>query len=185
MLAKILRKGGNVIVLDEPTNDLDLNTLRLLEEALCAFKGSVVVVSHDRYFLNRVCTDILAFEGAGVVDYQVGNYDYYLEKKAAREATGSVYKTAPAKKKTQRKERPRKLKWAEAKELETIENEILEAEENVARLEAVFNAPDFYQKHGDNWQALETELSEAKTKVPQLYDRWEELEAIKKAAEAH
>jgi ATP-binding cassette subfamily F protein uup len=185
MLAKILKKGGNVIVLDEPTNDLDLNTLRLLEEALCAFKGSVIVVSHDRYFLNRVCTDILAFEGDGVVDYQVGNYDYYLEKKAARAATGKVYKTNPTKKNPEAKERPRKLKWAEAKELETIEDEILAAEQSLAQLEAQFNAPDFYEKHGDNWQALETELNEAKTKVPKLYSRWEELEAIKSAFEAH
>jgi len=184
MLAKILKKGGNVIVLDEPTNDLDLNTLRLLEEALCAFKGSVIVVSHDRYFLNRVCTDILAFEGDGVVDYQVGNYDYYLEKKAARAATGKLYKASPANKKTERKERPRKLKWAEAKELETIEEEILAAEQTLAQLEAQFNAPDFYEKHGDNWQALETELNEAKAKVPKLYSRWEELEAIKSASEA-
>ena len=184
MLAKILKKGGNVIVLDEPTNDLDLNTLRLLEEALCAFKGSVIVVSHDRYFLNRVCTDILAFEGDGVVDYQVGNYDYYSEKKAARAATGKLYKASPANKKTERKERPRKLKWAEAKELETIEEEILAAEQTLAQLEAQFNAPDFYEKHGDNWQALETELNEAKAKVPKLYSRWEELEAIKSASEA-
>lgn len=183
MLAKILKRGGNVLVLDEPTNDLDLNTLRLLEEALCVFQGCVIVVSHDRYFLNRVCTDILAFEGDGIVDYQVGNYDYYLEKKAARAATSSVYKSPPAKKKPQRKERPRKLKWAEAKELETIEETIMEAEENVARLEAIFNAPDFYEKHGDNWQELETELKEAKEKVPQLYTRWEELEAIRIAAE--
>ena len=183
MLAKILKKGGNVIVLDEPTNDLDLNTLRLLEEALCAFKGSVIVVSHDRYFLNRVCTDILAFEGDGIVDYQVGNYDYYLEKKAARAATGKVYQTNPAKKKTETKERPRKLKWAEAKELETIEDDILAAEQNLAQLEAQFNAPDFYEKHGDNWQALETELQEAKKKVPQIYDRWEKLEAIRVASD--
>ena len=186
MLAKILKRGGNVLVLDEPTNDLDLNTLRLLEEALLAFQGSVIVVSHDRYFLNRVCTDILAFEGDGIVDYQVGNYDYYLEKKAAREATAASYQAVAKKsdKPKSRKNRPRKLKWAEAKELETIEDDILAAEEKVAKLEADFEAPDFYEKHGDNWQELEAELKTAKEKVPALYDRWEELEAIKKAAEA-
>ena len=81
LLAKILKRGGNVLILDEPTNDLDLGTLRLLEEALVAFGGSVIVVSHDRYFLNRVCTAILAFEGEGVLRYHVGNYDYYLEKR--------------------------------------------------------------------------------------------------------
>ncbi len=183
MLAKILKKGGNVIILDEPTNDLDLNTLRLLEEALAAFKGVVIVVSHDRYFLNRVCTDILAFEGDGIVDYQVGNYDYYLEKKAGRAATRTAYKTTPGKSNSTKKERPRKLKWAEAKELETIEDDILKAEEKVARLEAVFEAPDFYEKHGDNWQQLETELKDAKENVPKIYARWEELEAIRLAAE--
>ena len=87
LLAKILKRGGNVLILDEPTNDLDLGTLRLLEEALVAFGGSVIVVSHDRYFLNRVCTAILAFEGDGDVHYGVGNYDYYLEKRSARSAS--------------------------------------------------------------------------------------------------
>src|SRR5436189_656783 len=81
LLAKILKRGGNVLMLDEPTNDLDLGTLRLLEEALVAFGGSVIVVSHDRYFLNRICTSILAFEDGGAVRYWVGNYDYYLEKR--------------------------------------------------------------------------------------------------------
>ena len=83
LLAKILKRGGNVLILDEPTNDLDLGTLRLLEEALVAFGGSVIVVSHDRYFLNRVCTAILAFEENGVLRYGVGNYDYYLERRAS------------------------------------------------------------------------------------------------------
>ena len=87
LLAKILKRGGNVLILDEPTNDLDLGTLRLLEEALVAFAGSVIVVSHDRYFLNRVCTAILAFEGEGVLRYNVGNYDYYLGKKSAEATT--------------------------------------------------------------------------------------------------
>src|SRR5690242_7891113 len=86
LLAKILKRGGNVLMLDEPTNDLDLGTLRLLEEALVAFGGCVIVVSHDRYFLNRVCTSILAFEGEGRVTYSVGNYDYYLEKRVAPDA---------------------------------------------------------------------------------------------------
>ena len=75
MLAKILRRGGNLLILDEPTNDLDLATLRVLEEALATFGGSVLAVSHDRYFLNRICTGILAFEGDGVVRYCAGNYD--------------------------------------------------------------------------------------------------------------
>ncbi len=81
LLAKILKRGGNVLILDEPTNDLDLGTLRLLEEALVAFGGNVIVVSHDRYFLNRVCTAILGLRGRRRHSLHVGNYDYYLEKR--------------------------------------------------------------------------------------------------------
>ena len=88
MLAKVLRKGGNVIVLDEPTNDLDLPSLRMLEEALADFDGSVLVVSHDRYFLDRICDQIVAFEDGGGVVIQPGNYSYYLEKKMERESQG-------------------------------------------------------------------------------------------------
>ena len=85
LLARILKNGGNFLILDEPTNDLDLPTLRIVEEALIAFPGVVLVVSHDRYFLNRVCTGILAFEGEGRVESSVGDYDYYVEKGATKE----------------------------------------------------------------------------------------------------
>src|SRR6266851_4626507 len=85
MLAKVLRRGGNVLVLDEPTNDLDLPSLRMLEEALADFDGSVLVVSHDRYFLDRICDQIVAFED-GHIFVQTGNYSYYLEKKKERES---------------------------------------------------------------------------------------------------
>src|SRR5204863_3073218 len=85
MLAKVLRRGGNVLVLDEPTNDLDLASLRMLEEALADFDGTVLVVSHDRYFLDRICDQVVAFEDAGLFA-QTGNYSYYLEKKKERDA---------------------------------------------------------------------------------------------------
>src|SRR5947207_1931534 len=85
MLAKVLKRGGNAIVLDEPTNDLDLPSLRMLEEALADFDGSVLVVSHDRYFLDRICDQIVAFEDGGVF-VQPGNYSYYLEKRPQRVA---------------------------------------------------------------------------------------------------
>src|SRR6185369_17630951 len=84
MLAKVLRRGGNVLVLDEPTNDLDLPSLRMLEEAIADFDGSVLVVSHDRYFLDRICDQIVAFEDGGI-HVQHGNYSYYLEKRKERE----------------------------------------------------------------------------------------------------
>jgi energy-dependent translational throttle protein EttA len=88
-LAKLLRKGGNLLMLDEPTNDLDLQTLRVLEEALQGFAGCAVVVSHDRYFLNRVATHIISFEGDGVVHFFEGDYDTYHDwKKRQREEKG-------------------------------------------------------------------------------------------------
>src|SRR5205085_12631063 len=130
LLAKILKRGGNVLMLDEPTNDLDLGTLRLLEEALVAFGGTAIVVSHDRYFLNRVCTAILAFEGDGGVRYHVGNYDYYLEKRAV----AGIADPGPRRPEkagitdpSYRKAKPRKLKWKEERELERMESAILTA----------------------------------------------------------
>src|SRR5437868_1940591 len=133
LLAKILKRGGNVLMLDEPTNDLDLGTLRLLEEALVAFGGCVIVVSHDRYFLNRVCTSILAFEGEGRVVYSVGNYDYYLER---REALRTRHDSNPAPagvtaEQRKSKEKPRKLKGKEEREWESMEATILAAENEV------------------------------------------------------
>jgi ATP-binding cassette subfamily F protein uup len=182
VLAKTLKQGGNVLILDEPTNDLDLGTLRLLEEALIDFSGTVIVVSHDRYFLNRVATAILAFEGDAAVRYAVGNYDYYLEKRAEEQGilqakpagpTANLKPVAPV------ANRPRKLKWKEERELETIEAVILEAEDKVTNLEKTFADPDFYQKHGKNYAALETDLKTARERVTELYRRWEELERIK------
>ncbi|HEX3443974.1 MAG TPA: ATP-binding cassette domain-containing protein, partial [Chthoniobacterales bacterium] len=182
VLAKTLKQGGNVLILDEPTNDLDLGTLRLLEEALIDFSGTVIVVSHDRYFLNRVATAILAFEGDGVVRYAVGNYDYYLEKRAEEQAILRAKVAAPspnAKPVAPAANRPRKLKWKEERELETIEAAILEAEDKVADLEKTFADPDFYKKHGKNSAALESDLKTARERVTELYRRWEELERIK------
>lgn len=185
LLAKILKRGGNVLVLDEPTNDLDLGTLRLLEEALVAFKGSVIVVSHDRYFLNRVCTSILAFEGEGVVRYQVGNYDYYLEKRSAaaldgpggpRQSKSATIEASP------KKAKPRKLKYKEERELEGMESAIVAAETEVARLESLFAEPDFYTNHAADYTRLEAELSKARNLVARLYARWAELGELAAAA---
>src|SRR5437763_1412105 len=180
LLAKILKRGGNVLILDEPTNDLDLGTLRLLEEALVAFGGCVIVVSHDRYFLNRVCTSILALEGEGRVIYHVGNYDYYLEK---RGAPGLVRDSSPppagaAAEQTKSKDKPRKLKWKEEREWESMEANILSAENKVSDLEATFAAPDFYAKPRSEIFELETQLKTARCKVAHLYARWQELELL-------
>ncbi|MBB5037306.1 ABC-F family ATP-binding cassette domain-containing protein [Prosthecobacter dejongeii] len=186
MLAKVLKRGGNVIVLDEPTNDLDLQSLRILEEALSNFGGSSIVVSHDRYFLDRVCDQIIAFEENGV-HVQVGNYSYYLEKRKEREARGKLWSAPvkaekPAAAKSQVK--PRKLSFKEVRELEEIEGVILEAEGKVETLDTTLNDPSFYVTRSTEAEGLMAELDKAKAHVAQLYARWEELEAVKAASEA-
>jgi ATPase subunit of ABC transporter with duplicated ATPase domains len=83
-MAKILKEGGNLLLLDEPTNDLDVNTMRALEEALLEFGGSAIVISHDRWFLDRICTHIMAFEGDSQVSFFAGNFSEYEEDKKKR-----------------------------------------------------------------------------------------------------
>jgi ATP-binding cassette subfamily F protein uup len=186
LLARILKGGGNFLILDEPTNDLDLPTLRVLEEALVAFTGVICVVSHDRYFLDRVCTDIVAFEGDGKITHSVGNYDYYIEKRgriAAASETESSTRVSPAKAALLKAAlaRPRKLSFKEARELEGIEAQILAVESEIARIEALFTTPDFHRTHATQTNQLVAELAAVKQQVAQLYARWEELEAIKAA----
>jgi ABC transport system ATP-binding/permease protein len=182
LLAKILKNGGNFLMLDEPTNDLDLATLRVLEEALIAFDGCVIAVSHDRYFLNRVCNGILAFEGDGYVHFSEGDYDYYIEKRNARFAKAEQESEAASAKQQKSDAKPKaaasKLKWKEARELETIEQDILHAEAEVTRIETIFSADDFYEKYGDKTLQLTTDLAGAKLKVERLYARWHELEDL-------
>lgn len=193
LLARVLKCGGNFLMLDEPTNDLDLSTLRVLEEALIAFPGVVCVVSHDRYFLNRVCTDILAFEGDGKIHHSVGDYDYYLEKKSKRTKPDSnptpeiVSKHAPSSASNKPAAAPKpakaaKLSFNDARELEGMEPKILAAEKEIARIEGIFTAPDFHRTHATRTEELMAELAAAKEKLAQLYSRWEELEALRGAS---
>ncbi|MEY2410125.1 MAG: energy-dependent translational throttle protein EttA [Verrucomicrobiota bacterium] len=187
VLACILKNGGNFLILDEPTNDLDLPTLRVLEEALIAFPGVVLVVSHDRYFLNRVCTGIFAFEGDGLITHSVGNYDYYLEKRARTLSPGKPSQTgrrlpsAPAVP-APSSERSRRLSFKEARELEGMEMQILALETNIARIEALFATPDFHRTHGAQTNQMVSELGAAKEQLIKAYARWEWLEAMKEAS---
>ncbi len=182
MLAKVLKTGGNLLVLDEPTNDLDLPSLRMLEEALADFDGTVLVVSHDRYFLDRICDQIVAFEDGGVI-VQPGNYSYYLEKRQAREQVERLHAQAAARDAAARQKtapapaKPRKLTLAEKKELEGMEEAILLAEEAVTDLEAKLNDPEFQQNY-EEIPAAVAKLEESKAEVARLYARWEELEAL-------
>lgn len=176
-LAKILKNGGNFIVLDEPTNDLDLPSLRILEEALINFDGCVVVVSHDRYFLNRVCTGILAFEGDGVTRFSEGDYDYYVEKRDADLlSSGNSVPIKEKKGDTREKKQVKKLSYHEQKELDAIEGKIMEAESELENIEKIFADPQFYEKYATQTVELNNKHDDAKKVVKSLYDRWEELE---------
>lgn len=196
LLARILKQGGNFLILDEPTNDLDLPSLRVLEEALLAFTGCVLVVSHDRYFLNRICTGILAFEGDGRVEFSVGNYDYYLEKRKRQAASRSEFRVSDMAPSGAKGKGPtsnpnpggtpkkRKLSFKEQRELEGMEAQIQTAEAEVARIEALFASPDFHRTHGSKTNELTAQMEALKNQVTTLYSRWEELEAIRAESNA-
>lgn len=178
-LAKILCNGGNFLMLDEPTNDLDLPTLRILEEALLAFEGCVVVVSHDRYFLNRICDGILALEGNEEIYYSEGGYDFYIEKKKKRVQDFKESKTKEINEDSRSKSKQKKLSYKDALELDQIEAKIMQAENEVESIEKIFSSPDFFEKHAANTNELNQNLETAKLKVKRLYDRWEELEILR------
>jgi ATP-binding cassette subfamily F protein uup len=182
MLAKVLRRGGNVLVLDEPTNDLDLPSLRMLEEALADFDGTVLVVSHDRYFLDRICDQVMAFEEGGL-SVQQGNFSYYLEKKKTRDAvaqaawSGMARASAPTldTARTPKTPRPGKLSFKEQRELEGMEAAIVAAEKRVHDLETTLNDPEFHVTRSREAHQLIAELEIAKAEVGRLFSRWQEL----------
>jgi len=184
LLAKILKRGGNFLILDEPTNDLDLPSLRLLEEALAAYGGCVLVVSHDRYFLNRVCTGVLGFVGEGEIIYTPGDYDYYLEKRRELEAKAAPPPKPAAAEAPKSKAPQKKLSYKEARELEGMEEAILAADERVTEIEALFGDPDFFARHGGRTAELQAKLDAARAESARLYARWEELEAKRMELEA-
>lgn len=175
-LAKILLRGGNLLILDEPTNDLDLSTLQIVEEGLADFEGCALVVSHDRWFLNRVCTHILSFEEGGRVEFTPGDYDYYLEKRArAVEPAKAESKVVEA----PVKNRVRKLSYKEQRELESIEETVLAAEAEVAEIEALLAGPDFFITRAKEYPEWQAKLETKRTEVAALYERWQALESVK------
>ena len=183
-LVRRLLRGGNFLILDEPTNDLDLFTLRLLEETIVAFDGCALVVSHDRYFLNRICTHLLVFGEDGEVHEITGNYDDYLlfeeRRKEDRVLAARATAAAVPARTTARAEdssRTHKLSWKEKQELEGIEAAILGVEETVTALETEMQVPGFYEQPHDVVLAKLDALGAARKQVETLYARWQELEA--------
>lgn len=180
-LARLLRRGGNLLVLDEPTNDLDLPTLGALEDGLLHFPGCALIVSHDRWFLDRVATAILAFEGDGKVTLYEGSYSFYAERRPKKgaaeprpkaEARGDTRAPKPT--------GPRKLSFKEARELEGMEDAIATAETRVSELEATLSDPSVFKDRGAEVQALVAQLDAARAEVERLFARWQELDALPK-----
>jgi ATP-binding cassette subfamily F protein uup len=175
-LARLLRRGGNLLLLDEPTNDLDLMTLGVLEDALIEFPGCAIVVSHDRWFLDRVATAILALEEDGSAVLYEGDYASYAARarSAAREATPAAAARAPAPRRPSPD--PRRLTFKEQHELAGIAAAIEAAESRVAALERDLADPELYRARGAEVPSLIASLDEARAAVEALYARWQTLD---------
>jgi ATP-binding cassette subfamily F protein uup len=180
LLAKLFLTDANLLILDEPTNDLDLVTLQVLESVLMEWSGCVLLVTHDRFFLDKVATGLIVFEGEGALRRHAGGYDLYRRLKEQREAEAA----APAKKpaapaaKPAAAERPRKLSYREQREMAGMEAAILEAEQRRAELEARLADPALYAGAPDEVARTTAEFHAAGELVDALYARWAELEEI-------
>jgi len=184
-LAKILCCDANLLVFDEPTNDLDVATLGALEAMILDFAGTALIVSHDRWFLDRLATSILAFEGEGVVRQYHGNYSDYRAASAQRRAPSSAAATdvkpltqaIPAKSAAAAAAAPPKLTFAERRELDGLLARIEAAEAAAAGLESRLADPSVYAAGGDAVKTMLRDLDAAKAEVERLIARWEDLES--------
>lgn len=178
-LCTVLMQNPNFLVLDEPTNDLDIATMNVLEDYLCSFKGCVIVVSHDRYFMDKVVDHLLVFNGDAKIKDFPGNYTDYrewreLEEEEQREqAKLQEKKSAP--KPVEEKEKPRKLSYKEKKELEALEIEIPKLEEEKADIETQLSTGTL---SGDEITALSKRYEELSNLIDEKTMRWLELEEI-------
>ena len=194
LLARLFTKPANILVLDEPTNDLDAETLELLEELLSQFSGTLLLVSHDRAFLNNVATSTFVFEGDGVIREFDGGYDDWLRQKS--DSNDQAAALAKSEKKYQESGsravpasgnsppltlkstvKPRKLSFKEQRELETLPKQIEEIENRQQELHALMADPSFYQKPREEIAAATEELEHLEEELMEKFDRWESLES--------
>ncbi|OGR33066.1 MAG: ABC transporter ATP-binding protein [Desulfuromonadales bacterium GWC2_61_20] len=179
LLAKLFTKSANLLVLDEPPNDLDTETLDLLEELLLDYSGTLLVVSHDRDFLNNVVGSTLAFDADGIVRDYVGGYDDWLRQRPV--ATPPAVKKVAEEKPRPRTEKARKLSFKEERELEALPEKIAALEAEQEALHAQLADPAFYKSAGAETVRLNARLAELEGELTAAYARWEELEAVKGA----
>lgn len=179
LLARLFSQPANVLVLDEPTNDLDIETLELLEEILLNFDGTILLVSHDRRFLDNVVTSSVVFEGKGQVREYVGGYQDWLRQRPTEKAEPAVVKTTSKVNDSQPvKKQNKKLSYKLQRELDMLPAQLEEAEQALEALQAVVAAPDFYA--GDHEQVAEAlaKLHQQEQHLETLMERWVELEAM-------
>ncbi|RDX35431.1 ATP-binding cassette domain-containing protein [Kangiella sp. HD9-110m-PIT-SAG06] len=184
LLAKILAKPSNLLILDEPTNDLDIETLELLEDMLENYSGTMLLVSHDRDFINNVVTSSIVFEGNGQVNEYVGGYDDWLRQRDLKQAKPSSKAKSGAKASN---EKPRaksaKLSYKDQRELEKLPADIAEVEQKIEQVQETMASPDFYQQESDKITQTNADLEALESKLEQYFERWEELEAMKEGLE--
>ena len=181
LLAKLFTRTGNLLVMDEPTNDLDAETLELLEDLLVEYSGTLLLVSHDRDFLNNVVSSTLAINPDGTIKETVGGYDDWLrEQRIAAAPIEPASRQTPEKNRPQ-KERPRKLSFKEERELEALPDKISSLEEEQQQIHATLADPDFYKSGGAEVASLNTRLEALDAELSSAYTRWEELEEIRSA----
>ena len=174
LLAKLFTRPANVLVMDEPTNDLDLETLELLEELLLEFDGTLLLVSHDRAFLDNVVTSTLVFEGAGKVNAYVGGYQDWLRQRAASAKPAAQKK--PAELKAGEAAKPKKLSYKDQRELDQLPARIESLDAESAEIQAALGNPELYRESPEKVSQLNVRLQQVERELAEAYKRWEALE---------
>jgi ATP-binding cassette subfamily F protein uup len=172
LLAKLFTQPSNMLILDEPTNDLDIDTLDLLEELLIDYKGTIILVSHDRAFINNVVTSTLAFEGNGAFNSYVGGYNDWLRQRTQQLNQSSK----PKKTETRVKKKTTKLSYKDQRELDALPDQIEKLEIEIAEISQQMSDPEFFKGARDQVQKTENRLSELQKQLSHCYERWEILE---------
>ncbi|WP_188911621.1 ABC-F family ATP-binding cassette domain-containing protein [Salinarimonas ramus] len=191
MLARALAKPSNLLVLDEPTNDLDLETLDLLEELIADYQGTLILISHDRDFLDRVVTSTLVAEGDGRFVEYAGGYEDMVAQRGhgigpRRVSPAPEKPAAPAKPAAARpepKEKKRKLSGSEKHQLGTLPGLMAALERDIAKLQAALDDPDLYTRDPARFEKLTTLMSNAQTRLAESEERWLELEMLREELE--
>ncbi len=180
ILAKLFTRAANLLVLDEPTNDLDIETLEVLEQKLCEYSGTLIIVSHDREFLDNVITSTIVFEENGVIQEYVGGYSDWLRqghKLAENDNPLDREQKQRAAAAARRRSNTRKLSYKDQRELDQLPAEIESLEADISALQAEVSDPAFYTRGGDHVAAKLRDLSIAEDQLEERIERWSELES--------